>query len=161
MRNFKLMVLGAMLLSGCQYGSPIQPVKYEPRIGINTTPLQVDQAMQIRDWDRSVSMYSSGNTIAGPTGFLYELSWNYPGWSYPLLETPLFIGQAFALPVTLALAPPWERVRYTGDWVGPTSTAMPPLPPLPVAAPENPPPPQAARPAHHWHFLWFGNHSTT
>lgn len=127
------MLLGVALLGGCQFTSPVQPMNYEPRIGESTTPLVVDQAMQIRDWDRSASMYASGNTIAGPTGFFYEVNWNEPGWTYPLLETPLFIAQTFALPVTLAIAPPWNKVRYTGDWVGPTYTAMPPLPPVNAA----------------------------
>jgi hypothetical protein len=128
MRNFKLLLLGAMFLGGCQFSSPVQPMNYEPKIGENTTPLNVDQAMQIRDWDRSTGMYASGNTIAGPTGFVYEINWNEPAWSYALLETPLFIGQSFALPVTMAIAPLWQKVRYTGDWIGPTYTAMPPLP---------------------------------
>jgi hypothetical protein len=129
MRHFTFILLGATLMCGCQgMRSPVEPQTYEPKIGENTTPLLIDQAMQSRDWNRSVALYSSGNTIAGPTGFLYQLNWNNPGWSYAVLETPLFIGQALALPVTLAIAPPWNKVRYTGDWIGPTYTAMPPLP---------------------------------
>jgi hypothetical protein len=46
-----------------------------------------------------------------------------------VLEAPLFVFQTVALPVTLAITPPWTELHYTGATVEPTYTAMPPLPP--------------------------------
>ncbi|HMB96478.1 MAG TPA: hypothetical protein VKK61_10605, partial [Tepidisphaeraceae bacterium] len=106
MRKLNMILLVVAMLGGCQMSSPLEPIKYEPRIGENTTPLLVDQAMQVRDWKLSTSNYANGNVPAGPTGFLFEESWNEPEWTYAVVETPLFIGQVLALPVTLALDPP-------------------------------------------------------
>ena len=124
---------GAMLLGGC-HGScpmscPVQRIKDTPPEAINDTPLVVDPAMQVRDWDRSSAYYASGGVVAGPTGFLYEPKRGQPEWHYALLESPLFLVQTIALPVTLAFNPPWSKVVYKGVTVEPTYTAMPALPP--------------------------------
>jgi hypothetical protein len=111
---------------GCQF---TQRVQNSPPELTSSTPMIVDGAMQIREWDRSTALYSNGDTVAGPTGFRYEARWYQPEWRYPIIETPLFVGQTLALPVTLALTPPWSEMRYTGVTVEPTHTAMPLLPP--------------------------------
>jgi len=145
---------GAMIAlgSGCSSMSEqiprwpiVQRVKNSPPAPVNDAPLIIDAAMQARDWDRSTAYYASGDTIAGSTGFLYEPAWNEPGWFYAAEETPLFIVQAVASPVTVALIPPWKSIRWTGETVEPTYTAMPVLPPAhyeaaPSAPPVNPEP---------------------
>lgn len=114
------------LMAGC--GSLIQPVRNSPPATLNPAPLVVDQAMQLRDWDRVTAHYSNGDTVAGPTGFPYEARWGQPEWAYSVIEPPLFVGQTVALPVSLVITPPWTPIRYTGETVETTYTAMPPLP---------------------------------
>jgi hypothetical protein len=113
------------LLGGCAL---LQPVRNSQPAAPNPTPLVVDQAMQVRDWDRVTAAYSNGDTIAGPTGFPYEARWYQPEWRYAAIEPPLFVGQSVALPVTLIFTPPWTAIRYTGETVETSYTAMPPLP---------------------------------
>jgi hypothetical protein len=125
------LAMSVMLACGCSMQSPLQSTTARESIGENTTPLTVDGAMELRDWNRSTSLYSNGGTPAGPTGFLFEERWYEPNWTYSVVETPLFVAQTLALPVTLAIAPPWTTVIYHGDRIGPTYTAMPPVPPLP------------------------------
>ena len=123
-----MMIAVAGLVGGCSMSSPIQSTTYRQSIGENTTPMVIDGAMQLRDWNRSTAIYSSGGVPAGHIGFLFEEHWNEAEWTYAALETPLFIGQTLAFPVVFALGPPWQTVIYHGDSVGPSYTAMPPLP---------------------------------
>src|SRR5262249_49027685 len=68
-------------------------------------------------------------TIAGPVGYFYHpRPYQQPEIMYAVEESPLFVAQTLALPVTLVLVPPWEPIRYTGDTVLPTYNAMPALP---------------------------------
>src|SRR5450432_1038702 len=86
-------LLAMVLLGGCSsMQCPIQRVQNAPPAAENTTPLVIDQAMQVRDWDRVTAHYANGDTIAGPTGTPYEVRWNQPAWEYVALETPLFVG---------------------------------------------------------------------
>lgn len=48
-----------LFLTGCQRIRPVQPD------ALNDEPLVVDEAMQIRDWDRSTAYYASGAVVAG------------------------------------------------------------------------------------------------
>lgn len=119
-------------LTGCQsthFTNPYQRIGKASQDQLSTEPLTIDGAMQQRDWERSTAVYANGDTIAGPTGFWYEPRPDQPEWRYAVLETPLFVFQTVALPVTLAITPPWTNMRYTGAEVGTTYTAMPPLPP--------------------------------
>jgi hypothetical protein len=116
-------------MSGVSMKCPVQRIRNAPPDTPGDAPLLVDQAMQIRDWDRSTALYANGDTIAGNTGFWYQPRWHQPEWVYPIIETPLFVGQTLALPVTLSIQPPWKQVNYTGVSMEPTYSAMPPLPP--------------------------------
>lgn len=153
MRNLRCWTVFAMIgiaalagAVGCQQTNDqvpdyhiVQQIRNTPPEPENQTPLLVDDAMQLRDWDRSTAHYANGNTIAGPTGFLFEPRWNQPEWTYAALETPLFMVQTLASPLVLIVTPPWTPIMYTGVTVGPTYTAMPVLPPAQGAAASSAP----------------------
>jgi hypothetical protein len=139
--------LCAGVVAGCT--CPIQRRANAAPEPVDETPLIVDGAMQLREWDRSVAYYSNGDTYAYPTLFWYEPAWNQPEFNYYFIETPLFIGQTLAMPLVMWMPPPWTSVKYTGVTVNTTHTAMPVLPPSmaaaepmapaePVPAPEQP-----------------------
>jgi hypothetical protein len=107
----------------------LQRSRSEPPDVLNDTPLIVDGAMQLRDWGRSTAFYTNGDTVAGPTGFLYEPRWYQPEWRYAVLEAPLSLGQTIILPIVAIFEPPWEQKHYTGATIEPTSNAMPAVPP--------------------------------
>jgi len=119
-------------LSGCQWIPKSTPG------ATNDTPMLVDQAMQIRDWDRSSAIYTNTTFVAGSTGFLFEPRYDNPGWSYALIEPPLFAAQVVALPVTIWFPPPWVPVNYASERLEPTYHGMPPLPPAQAAQPATP-----------------------
>lgn len=145
-RLFKSAIAVTALASfGCQRVVNI------PQGRVIETPLEVDEAMQIRDWDRLVAYYENPRFIAGPTGFWYETPYYPPKWYYAVTDSFLFLGQTAGLPVTLVAVPPWKMVEYAGETLEPTYHAMPPLPPasyeaeiaqefqpLPPAPPEEP-----------------------
>jgi len=116
-------VVAAAALVGCQRAVNV------PRGRVNETPLVVDEAMQIRDWDRSSAHYEDPRFIAGPTGFWFISPGERPQWYYSATETPIFVAQTVMLPVTLLITPVWTPVRYAGETLEPTHHAMPPLPP--------------------------------
>ena len=51
---------------GCQKTIPNTAVK------LNSTPLIIDDAMQMRDWDKEVCYYGNGDTVAGGTGYMFQ-----------------------------------------------------------------------------------------
>src|SRR5687768_10427283 len=124
--------LGTLALVGCQR------YPYAPRGGLNDAPLDVDQAMEIRDWEPMSAQYTNPRFIAGPTGFWFNPAYDQQPWIYPLQETPMFVLQAIALPVTAWLPPLWTPVRYAGETVEPSWHAMPPLPPAREGEPPAP-----------------------
>src|SRR5262245_44970102 len=102
-RNKPAVVFGAGLLlalgAGCSSSGSsasslcvVQKVKNASPDELNDSPLVVDGAMQLRDWDRAPALYANGDTPAGPTEFPYEPKWHQADWVYPVVETPLFVG---------------------------------------------------------------------
>src|SRR6185369_5229270 len=69
-RNRSILALGftgAILAGlGCQATVPPRADK------LNNPPLIVDEAMQRREWDRSISHYPNGDTVAGGTGYFLQ-----------------------------------------------------------------------------------------
>lgn len=126
----KLAAMGLVLAvaGGCAMESPFQRVKNSPTEQDSSKMVVGDPAMQLRQWDRSTAEYGNGNVVAGTTGFWYEARPGQPEWRYLIEDNPLFLLQAAALPVTLTLTPPWTPVLYAGESVGPSHTALPPLP---------------------------------
>lgn len=124
---------GLFVLGGCQSMSSsasgvVHKIVNAPPDELNDSPLVVDGAMQLRDWQRGEAQYANGDTPAGPIGFNYEPAWNQSAYRYPMIETPLFIVQTVLLPVTLTMTPPWTEKTWTGATIGTTYNAMPALP---------------------------------
>ncbi len=106
-----------MILGGCQRARPPQPD------ALNDAPLIVDEAMQIRDWDRSVAYYPSGAVVAGSPRVTfvprYETRLAYA--ADPLIG----LGNILLIPFTLFATPPGAKVASRGAIVPPTHTAVP------------------------------------
>src|SRR5688572_11627584 len=115
--------LGTLALVGCQRYTRV------PRGGLNDVPLDVDQAMEIRDWEPMSARYTNPRFIAGPPGFWFIPAYGNPEPIYAFQETPMFVLQSLALPLTMWFPLPWTPVRYAGESVEPSWHAMPPLPP--------------------------------
>lgn len=107
-----------LLTTGCQRVQPNEPVV------LNDAPLIVDEAMQIRDWDRSTSYYANGNTVAGARRVTFEPKrddeWNYA--ADPLIG----VGNFVIIPFTYFSTPPFTKVEYQGAIVPPSHYAVPP-----------------------------------
>jgi hypothetical protein len=108
-----------VLSTGCQRIPPNRPV------ALNDEPLLVDEAMQIRDWDRSTSYYANGDTVAGATRLTFEpkddTRLNY--FADPLIGLTNFV----IIPFTYFHTPPFTKMVYQGAIVPPTHTAVPPV----------------------------------
>lgn len=129
--------LGGLLLGGC-----VQPMTDTPTAPLVEEPMVIDQAMQVRDWDRSTAVYTNLAFVAGSPGFWYQPKWDQPDWTYAVVEAPLFLGQALILPITVWFPPQWQPVNYAGLKMEPTYHAMPPLPPSPAEQKTAAPAPQ-------------------
>ncbi len=120
-RKRGLVAIGSLSLaaiSGCQLNVN-RPIKAD----LNQTPLVVDEAMQKRDWDRSVARYANGDTLAGPDLIVFDNTTPDP---YMRLTDPVISTINDSLvPVTTILFPPWKDVIYQGVQTPPTYTAQP------------------------------------
>jgi hypothetical protein len=96
---------------------------------LSAAVINVDPAMQVRDWDVVSAGYSSGATVAGTTGFLYQPRDGQDEWRYQVIGIPLFLIDTALIPVAFIQIPPWKPVEWKGATVAPTYTAVPPLPP--------------------------------
>lgn len=119
------------LLAGCS-SLPIARQENAPPDQLSDTPLLIDGAMQMREWDRSTSYYANGDTEANPTLFAFRSTPTPNPLVNAATETPLFVAQVVALPINALITPPWAPVTYTGVTTPPTFNAMPPLPPTSV-----------------------------
>jgi hypothetical protein len=103
--------------TGCQRVQRPRPDR------LSDAPLVVDEAMQIRDWDRSTGYYANGATVAGAPRVRFEPSGdsavNYA--ADPLIA----LGNFVLIPVTYFRTPPFTAVEHHGAIVPPTHTAMP------------------------------------
>jgi hypothetical protein len=109
----------------------VQGIRNTPAESLSAPIIDVDEAMQVRDWDQVTAEYKSGRTIAGPIGFLYEPKGNQSQWRYGVIEVPLFMVNTALLPYAFCKTPPWKSVEWKAATVAPTYTGVPPLPPLP------------------------------
>jgi hypothetical protein len=90
--------------------------------------MDIDAAMQRRDWERSVAWYPNGDTVAGVNRFplrTYGTTSGGPDWQAALLDLGAAAIQSAALPFTYLVVPPFAPQVYTGDVIPPTYTAMP------------------------------------
>jgi hypothetical protein len=118
-----------MSMAGCQAIN-----KHQPLSPVNNTPLVVDEAMQIRDWDRSTNYYANGATVAGGTGYCWETAdWVKEG-DRKLTDAPVAVLNFVSMPVGLFVNSPFEKQVVHGEIVPPTYTGQPPLPGHPRAS---------------------------
>lgn len=112
----------APLLGGCAN------IHDNPPARLSEHPIQIDQAMQIRNWSPTVAVYTNGSVIAPPTYYPYTVRSDVNPWLSPFVESGLFLGQTVALPVTLFVAK--NPQVYSGVITPPTYTAVPPIEPV-------------------------------
>lgn len=138
LKHVAMLAAGVMVAGGC---STVQKVENSAPERENQVPVMVDQAMQLRQWERSTARYGNGNVVAGPTGFPYITRWNQPEPYYLAEEVPLFVVQSVVSPLVLIVTPPWTPELYSGVTVQSSYTAMPatPSPSGPYAAPTTQP----------------------
>jgi len=98
----------------------------KPVATVNRAPLIVDEAMQQRNWSRSVVRFQNGETPAVPTGFKLQHNPNAPKWTPVLTDGPLFMANLIVMPIGYAFTPPWKRVIYPAGVAEPSYTAIPP-----------------------------------
>lgn len=123
-RTLSLPLAGFAVIAaaGCQR---VQPA---PVVPLNNAPMVVDEAMQMRDWERSTVYYQNGDTVAGFNGRYYELKPKYQdGYVTRIGDPAVGITNVVLLPITMAMTPPWEAVRYQGVIIPPTHHANPPM----------------------------------
>jgi hypothetical protein len=115
------------LLSASIAGCSAQPQSQQPI----RSPMVVDQAMQRRDWERSVAPFPNGSTVSGYNRFPWRTDLQ-PGsneYGAALYDVVASLAQTIALPFTYLFIPPFAKAVYHGDVIGPTYTAMPEMRP--------------------------------
>ena len=103
-------------------------------------PMEIDAAMQRRDWERSVAWYPNGDTVAGVNRFpLRSYGENHGDADYTNAGIDLLasLGQTVALPFTYLFVPPFEAQVFGDQTIPATHTAMPYMRPV-VNTPEGP-----------------------
>ena len=91
-------------------------------------PMEIDAAMQRRDWERSAAWYPNGDTVSGVNRFPIRSkggSAATPDYANAALDFGSSVAQTVALPFTYLVVPPFARATYTGENIPPTHTAMP------------------------------------
>ena len=113
-------------IAGCARPTP-QPAYTPP-------PMLVDEAMQKRDWERSVAYYPNGDTVSGYNRFPIRSDAQVGEAEYTdaAYDIGASLVQTVALPFTYLFIPPFSRAVYTGEQIGPSYTAMPPMRPGPT-----------------------------
>ena len=113
-------IASVALFTGCSHQ------EYGQTGRVNDDPLVVDQAMQIRDWDKSYANYENGSTKGWSTGFAYVSQGDLPyGLNY-VADTGTFFGNVLTLPITAYQQR--NGVVSSGVNVPETYTAVPPVP---------------------------------
>ena len=94
-------------------------------------PMLVDEAMQERDWERSVAYYPNGDTVSGHNRFPIRSDARIGESEYgdAAYDIGASLAQTVALPFTYIFIPPFAPAVYTGEQIGPSYTAMPPMRP--------------------------------
>ncbi|HEY0009246.1 MAG TPA: hypothetical protein VGB55_11020 [Tepidisphaeraceae bacterium] len=129
-------VTTVVLLAGCARQT------YSNQAQVNTEPLNIDPAMEIRDWEPSTAYYANGDVYSWSTGFGYR-SQADSGWKYLFADPGTYVVNLVTMPWTFYQ----ERngVVSQGDTIPPSHTAVPPVPPteetLPPAEEAMPPSP--------------------
>jgi hypothetical protein len=115
-------ILVGLLLSGC-----VKETK--PVAAVSKAPLIVDEAMQQRQWHRSVVRFQNGESPAGPTEFALAHPDNTPALIPIITDGPMFLINVGISPLDVMINPPWTRVIYPAGVIEPSYTGVPPQPP--------------------------------
>src|SRR5690242_1233387 len=97
-----LAAAGAILAGGCQANVPPSQER------LNNAALLVDEAMQKRDWDRSVAYYANGDTVAGGTGYMFQTHETIPDPYRRVVDPAVTTGNIVALPVGVFVNTPFK-----------------------------------------------------
>jgi hypothetical protein len=122
LRLLGLSVLAAGALLGCQANVPNGVER------LNNSPLIVDEAMQLREWEPVPTYYANGDTVADGTGYMYHTHETIPDPYRRVVEPVVGTMNIALLPVGVFLNSPFRPQVYQGAILPPTHTAMPPLP---------------------------------
>ena len=125
-------VCGLGAVGGCSYD--------QPQAAPTPPAMDIDPAMQRRDWERSVAWYPNGDTVAGVNRFpLRSYGDNHGDADYTNAGIDLLasLGQTVALPFTYLFVPPFEAQVFGDQTIPATHTAMPFMRPV-VDTPEGP-----------------------
>lgn len=101
-----------------------------PIARLNTTPVQQDEAMALRQWDQNRALYANGNVSAWPTLYPYQAAEANGDVANLFWAPTIFVGQTIVLPITAIVTPAWEPTVSRGVYVPPTFTADVPLEPI-------------------------------
>jgi hypothetical protein len=115
--RFVALALLAVVIAGCGTKSQ-QPTP---------SPLVVDEAMQRREWERSVAPVPNGSTVSGYNRFPLRTETQPEDNEYALAayDVGASLAQTIALPFTYLFIPPFAKAVYHGEVIGPSYTAMP------------------------------------
>ena len=108
-----------LLATGCQRVQLNRPV------ALNDNPIVVDEAMQIRDWDRSTANYASGAVVAGAPRVTWEPK-NDNRYNYAA-DPAIGVANIVTIPFTYIRTPWGKTVVHRGAITPPTHTAVPPV----------------------------------
>ena len=108
-----------LLATGCQRTRPNSPV------ALNDNPIVVDEAMEIRDWDRSTANYASGAVVAGAPRVTWEPKYDNR-WNY-VFDPAIGTANIVTVPFTYIWIPWGKTVVSRGAITPPTHTAVPPV----------------------------------
>jgi hypothetical protein len=107
----------SLFVVGCQRVQPPVPDR------LNDTPLLVDEAMQIRDYDRSTAVYANGGVVAGSPRLTFEpkddTRLNYA------VDPAIGLTNFVIIPFSYFWIPPFKEIEHHGAIVPPTYTAQP------------------------------------
>lgn len=119
------------LLAGAVAGASLVGCAGPARRPYTPPPMVVDEAMQKRDWERSVAYYPNGDTVSGHNRFPIRSDARIGESEYAdaAYDIGASLVQTVALPFTYLFIPPFAPAVYTGEQIGPSYTAMPPMRP--------------------------------
>jgi hypothetical protein len=118
-----LLLAPALLATGCAQQQPSPPP---------AQPMEIDAAMQRRDWERSAAWYPNGDTLAGVQRFPLRPQGGSPGspdYTNAAIDLAASMGQTIVLPFTYLFVPPFAPQVFTGEAIPATYTAMPEMAP--------------------------------
>jgi len=116
----------AAMTVGCQ---TVLPPKTQPvALMEEQRPLVIDDATQLRDFEKSTVYYPSSATQAGSTRFPFAARSNAPKVERAFVEPALFLANVVALPFTLFIKPPGTSYDWHAEVTGPSYTVQPAYP---------------------------------